>query len=90
MGGTVLRKRITETIHFAEFSLKLLQKVFSSLETLSRRSQKEEAILFFKLQSIAEMLLVQSYLYILIFYFCVLFPYRKYSAKGQTLKDLPD
>jgi len=34
------------------------------------------------------MLLVQSFFYILMFYFCVLFPYRIYSAKGQTLKDV--
>lgn len=33
----MLRKRITATIHLADFFLKLLQIVFPNLETISRR-----------------------------------------------------
>lgn len=77
--------RITETVHFAEFSLKLLHIVFSSLETLSRRNQ-DYIKFFFKLKNIGGMLLVQSFFYILMFSFCVFFLYRKYSTKAQITK----
>lgn len=44
----MLRRRITETTYFAEFSLKQVHAVFSSLETLSRRSQKKKLDYFLK------------------------------------------
>lgn len=48
----MLRKRITETVHFAEFSLKLLHILFFSLEALTRRNQKATLNYFFKCKTL--------------------------------------